>query len=105
MQQALGPGAIQNKLFRPLAELQMAAALSSTASTAELALKPVEKAPQTVKPTTPLQTATDKLSPTDAKRIAANRASLLSLAQDLRGMIQGRDADKALTGGVLKHPQ
>jgi len=109
-----GPGAIENRLFRPQASLQMAAlqsaAATSTAAAAAIAIPPAaaNAAPEqraAVRPPLAPSSATETMSAEDAKRVAANRAALMSLAQDLRGMIQGKDADAALTGGVLKAKQ
>jgi hypothetical protein len=97
-----GPGAIQNKMFRPQASLQMAALQSAAApAAASAAPLPPEQRPAIKPPLAPSNTS-DKMSAEDAKRVAANRAALLSLAQDLRGMIQGKDADTALAGGGIK---
>jgi len=104
-----GPGAIQNKLFRPQANLQMAAlqsaAATATAPAAANATPAVPEQRAAIRPPLAPSSASDTMSAEDAQRVAANRAALMSLAQDLRGMIQGKDADKAQAGGVLKPKQ
>jgi len=84
------PGAIQNTLFRPNATVKAAAIEAYKPGAKPAAPDPVDAAatPALTAPAAAANTATEA----DTKRLAANRAALLSLAKDLRTTIEGHEA-------------
>jgi len=102
-QAALGPGAIQNKFFRPEAAIRAAAiqanapqtATSAPATSTAPALSPPIPSAISTGPVASAASLANEVSAADTKRIAANRAALLAVAKDLRTTIESHQAYNA----------